>query len=64
MNLPQLFCKHKYDFYAKKLYEYEETEILPDTKYWARPKFQTQQYSETVEVLICNKCGLVKRIEY
>lgn len=51
-----IFCKHKFKTHAKK--EYEWTEKIPDT--WDAFRL----VSETVEVLICEKCGKIKKIRY
>lgn len=60
----EIFCKHKWKTHEKKLYEYKQREIVKGTEFWHRPLVQEQEYSDTTEVLMCEKCGKLKNIEY
>jgi len=60
----KLFCRHDWEVHATKTYEYEQEEIVPGTEYWFNPKTVVNGYEETVEVLICKKCGDIKIIKY
>jgi Fe2+ or Zn2+ uptake regulation protein len=62
--LDKLFCKHQWKTHAKEIYSWEQTEIVEGTEHWIKPKFNTIEYGETVEVLICEKCGKVHKINY
>jgi hypothetical protein len=51
-----IFCKHKWKTHTKKVYEwYEKIDGSWD---------KTQLVSETIEILICDKCGKLKKIKY
>ena len=52
----RMFCKHKWKTHTKKNYQWEQK--VEGT--WDR--FET--LSETVEVLICEKCGKIHKIKY
>lgn len=62
--LDKLFCKHQWKTHAKETYSWEEMEVVKETEHWIRPKLNKVEYSETVEVLICEKCGKVHKINY
>lgn len=62
--LEKLFCKHQWKTHVKETYSWEEMEVVEGTEHWIRPKFNTVEYSETVEILICEKCGKVHKINY
>lgn len=64
MNFKSLFCNHKYKTHYKKVYEWNETEIVNGTQNWYKPLTEISQFSETVEVLICENCGTIKKIVY
>lgn len=54
----KLFCPHKWIVHAKQ--KYEETNSSPSI-HGGRV---TDKISFTREVLICEKCGKIKKIEY
>ncbi len=54
--IKRLWCNHKWKLHAKK--EYKWTEKVEGT--WDR----LTNISETHEVLICEKCGAIKKIKY
>lgn len=60
----KLFCSHKWRTHTKKKYEWDEESIVSGTELWHQPKFKIQSYGNTVEVLICEHCGRVKKITY
>lgn len=60
----QLFCRHKWESHSKEQFEGNETRIVPGTEYWYKPKFETLNTAEFVEILICEKCGKINKIEY
>jgi len=62
--LKKIFCSHTYTSHAKKEYNWNETNVIPETRYWNNPLTETNEYSTTVEVLICSKCGKIKKIKY
>lgn len=54
--LIRMFCKHKWQTHAKIDYSWiEKVEGTCD---------KTQNVGHTVEVLICEKCGEIKKIKY
>lgn len=59
-----LFCKHSYNSIAKEEYNWDEPQIVKGTEHWFTPKFEKHNISETVEILLCNKCGKTKKIRY
>lgn len=62
--LVELFCKHKYLSHAKEEFNYDEIELVKGTEYWPIPIKQTVSYTAFIEILICEKCGKIKKIEY
>lgn len=52
----KLFCKHKWKSHSKQARE-EHHRISPTFEY-----VKTREY--TLEVLICEHCGKIKKIEY
>jgi Fe2+ or Zn2+ uptake regulation protein len=48
----KLFCLHKWKSYARTTYNWRSTWVY------------NQNVSETVEILICTKCGKIKQIKY
>lgn len=49
MKILEWFCRHKWFSHAIKIYEWEENK---------------EEYSETIEILICEKCGKIHKLEY
>lgn len=65
MNIfKKLFCDHKWKSYKKSFHEWETEEIVPGTKRWYKPRIQIQRYTETTEILICEKCGKIEKVKY
>lgn len=62
--LDKLLCKHQWKVHSKKEYEWDETRVVKGTEHWYHPQTETRHYSETLEVLICEKCGKVKKLIY
>lgn len=62
--LDKILCKHDWKTHTKKVYKWTKREPLPGTEYWYNPIWQKIKYSETVEVLVCKKCGKVKKVFY
>lgn len=60
----KLLCKHKWKSHSKKVYKWDETQVVQGTEHWRYPKTEIQEIEETVEVLICENCGKVKKIKY
>lgn len=61
MIFPQLFCKHRYKTHNKQEFQ-TETFTRP---YVAGPYIPSGVTRDIVkEVLICEKCGKIKQIEY
>ncbi len=52
----RIFCKHKWKTHTKKYYQWEQK--VEGT--WNR----LETISETVEILICEKCGKIHKINY
>lgn len=53
-----LFCKHKWKGHSKKTTSVSTTEVVSETK------IQEHTYHNTTEILICEKCGKIKRLQY
>lgn len=49
----KLFCLHSWNTHSKEKYEWKETEIVSGTEGWSCPKYQEQEYSEIIEIIIC-----------
>lgn len=47
-----MFCSHKWKSHTKKSYEWNEKGDMINT------------VSNTIEVLICEECGKIKKIKY
>ncbi len=62
--LPKFLCNHKWDVHAKEVRKWKEDEMAEGTEHWLVPKWREQSFSETVEILVCNKCGKIHKIEY
>jgi len=62
--LEKFFCKHDWKTHTKKEYRWVEAEIVEGTEYKVKPRYQIQSYSETIEVLICKKCGKIHTLNY
>jgi len=62
--IDKLFCSHKWNSHGKEIYESSHEEMVYETRYWGNPEFQTIQSREIREILICEKCGRVKKIQY
>lgn len=60
----KFFCLHEWQTHVTKNYEWIETSILDGTQFWAKPKFVNEECEKTIEILICKKCGNIKKIEY
>ncbi len=58
------FCLHSWKTHAKEKYEWKEIEATKGTSHWYDPKWQEQEYSEVVEILICEKCGKINKVSY
>jgi len=56
MKMIKWFCKHKWKTHTKKVYGW--TQKVEGT--WDR----TETVSETTEILICEKCGKITKLEY
>lgn len=46
----KMFCNHDWKTHSKKLYEWNDGKSF--------------DYSKTVEILICKKCGKIYKIKY
>lgn len=62
--IEKLFCSHSWETHVKETYEWAEKKVVPFTENWFRPQVQEFEFSETVEILICKKCGKIKKIKY
>ena len=52
----KLFCKHKWKSHIKEVYNWrDKVDGTWDTM---------NNYSSTTEILICQECGKIKKIEY
>ena len=60
----KIFCKHDWKTHTKKVYEWSEVKAVEGTEHWYKPKWQQFEYSDTVEILICKKCGKVHKVSY
>lgn len=60
----KLFCLHKWNTHARKVYEHTDKEVVSGTESWYKPIVTDAEYSKTIEVLICEKCGKIETIEY
>lgn len=58
------FCKHEWDSHSKKEYTWDEETPVKGTEWWISPKYEKITYSQIVEILICKKCGKIKKIHY
>jgi len=59
-----IFCKHKWETHAKDRCELTKHFVVEDTKSWYYPKLDSKTVIETTEILICQKCGKIKKITY
>ena len=64
MSLISLFCAHSYVSLSKKEYNWSEQVLDKDTTHYLYPKYNLVQVSSTTEVLLCEKCGKIKKIKY
>lgn len=62
--LDKLFCKHEWKSHVKETYNWSTTELVKGTEHYFHPKLDVIENSETVEVLICQKCGKIHKITY
>lgn len=62
--IDKLFCLHQWKTHTKEVYEWTESEIDVNSTYMLNPLINTFEYKETVEVLICEKCGKIKKVVY
>lgn len=62
--IDKLFCKHKWKTHNKVKYNWVEKVPLRGTEYYYLPQYQEQKFSEITEILICDNCGKVKKIDY
>lgn len=62
--LDKLFCKHQWESHKKTTYNWEEKKVVHGTDFWFNPLVETIVYQETVEILICSKCGKITKIKY
>lgn len=62
--IKKLFCMHQWKTHAKETYEWTEKEVVEGTMLWPQPLIQDKSYQDTVEILICEKCGDVKKLSY
>ncbi len=62
--IDKFLCLHQWKTHTKEVYEWTETKVDPTTQFWTQPLINTTEYKETTEVLICEKCGKIKKIEY
>jgi hypothetical protein len=60
----KILCKHDWKTHAKKVYNWDETKFVEGTENWYKPRYQKFEVSETVEILICKKCGKVHKVIY
>lgn len=60
----KFFCKHDWKIHSSKKYNWSKTTIVKGTEIWFRPKLEENQYSKTIEILICKKCGKINKIIY
>ena len=51
----KLFCLHVWKTHAKEKYEWKETDIVAGTQNWINPKWVEQEYSNVVEIIVCEK---------
>jgi len=62
--LAQIFCKHKWETHSKEQFNGVVTKIVPGTEHFFKPRFETVETTEFVEILICEKCGKINKIQY
>lgn len=60
----QWFCKHKWKSHEKKVYEYDKFEVVPGSMLTWEKHVERVTYSNTVEIMICEKCGKIKELNY
>lgn len=58
------FCLHEWETHVKQTYTWDETKMIRGTEHWITPKWVNTTCSETIEILICKKCGKIHRLEY
>lgn len=64
MSIREWVCSHRWKQHTKKEYEWEERSLARGTEYWIRPIIENNTVNETIEVLICEKCGKIKTVKY
>lgn len=62
--IAKLFCLHKWGLHSKKVYDHTDKEVVNGTENWYKPIIVDAEYSKTIEVLICKKCGKIETIQY
>lgn len=62
--LTELFCRHQWKPHCKERYDRANKEVVWETRGWHTPVLNDYIYSRTSEILICEKCGKIKLIEY
>lgn len=62
--IQKFFCIHEWNTHTKDVYTWSETKVVKGTEFWFRPMVDTNDYSKTVETLICKKCGKLHTIHH
>jgi len=62
--IEKLLCLHQWKRHDKKIYGWTETKIDDKTQFWINPVLTTSKFEKTIEILICEKCGKIHKIEY
>lgn len=60
----KLFCRHDWRSFSKVKREWVEKELMKGTEYWIHPTIVNTEYEQITEVLVCEKCGKIKIIDY
>lgn len=63
-RLTAMFCNHKYKLHNKVTRQWEDKRLVDGTEMDYHPVIKTIQIIETTEILICEKCGDIKKIKY
>lgn len=64
MIFKRLLCNHNWESFRKKKYAWCGKTIVTNTEHWHQPIIEETEQEETVEILVCKKCGKLKTIRY
>lgn len=62
--LSDLFCKHDWRMHAKETIERKYFKVMPGTEHWFNPVILKCKDEDKVQILICKKCGEIRKLTY